>query len=238
MRIIKPSVEIIEQGQGLDGIYKQIEIAGRECYASTHKIGEDTARGFAVRMITSGHGAMLEHGTVYLKMPLEEFEGSDRICVAHGRTHAIAAGNTAYVTTNYRVLVERNCLDLLKYMCDTPLPEHELRVTARFNCQIAISREYNRHRVDSIAEQSTRYCNYSKDKYGNEIAINMPSWLLGREDEVSQSIAEKELAYYAQYMLSSKFDKVQPDKKWADIDYWLFANLAAEWSYMRLTECG
>lgn len=32
-------------------------------------------------------------------------------------------------------------------------------------------------RVHSIAEQSTRYCNYSKDKFGNEVTICIPSWL-------------------------------------------------------------
>ncbi len=33
MKIIKPSVEILEQQPGLDGIYKQIELAGREWQA-------------------------------------------------------------------------------------------------------------------------------------------------------------------------------------------------------------
>lgn len=32
-------------------------------------------------------------------------------------------------------------------------------------------------RVNSIAEQSTRYCNYSKDKFGNEVTFCIPSWL-------------------------------------------------------------
>ena len=34
MKLIKPSFEIIPQSEGLDGIYKQIEIAGRTCYKS------------------------------------------------------------------------------------------------------------------------------------------------------------------------------------------------------------
>lgn len=35
---------------------------------------------------------------------------------------------------------------------------------------------HNKLRVNSIAEQSTRYCNYSKDKFGGEIGVIVPSW--------------------------------------------------------------
>ena len=74
MRLIKPSWEIWEQEPGLIGIYRQIEYAGRICYKSSDKITEDSAKPFVDRMIKSGHGAMLEHGTVYLKIPIEEYE--------------------------------------------------------------------------------------------------------------------------------------------------------------------
>lgn len=67
MELIKPSFEIIEQEPGLDGVYKQIELAGRTCYKSEDKITENSAKEFVDRMIKSGHGAMLEHGTVYLE---------------------------------------------------------------------------------------------------------------------------------------------------------------------------
>lgn len=69
MKLIKPNVVILEQQPGLDGIYKQIELAGRNCYKSEDKITEDSAKAFVDRMIASGHGAMLEHGTVYLAIP-------------------------------------------------------------------------------------------------------------------------------------------------------------------------
>lgn len=71
MKLIKPYFEIIEQESGLEGIYKQIELAGRTCYKSEDKITPDSAKGFVDRMIKSGHGAMLEHGTVYLKADSE-----------------------------------------------------------------------------------------------------------------------------------------------------------------------
>ena len=68
MKIIEPSFEILEQKPGIDGIYKQIELAGRTCYKSENKITADSAKGFVERMISNKHYAMLEHGTVYLKM--------------------------------------------------------------------------------------------------------------------------------------------------------------------------
>ena len=69
MRIIEPSFEILEQLPGLDGVYKQIERAGRICYKSEDRITEDSAKEFVDRMVNSKHYAMLEHGTVYLMVP-------------------------------------------------------------------------------------------------------------------------------------------------------------------------
>ena len=74
MKLIKPKAEILIQQPGLEGIYKQIEWAGRHCYKSLDKITEDSAKPFVDRMIKSGHTAMLEAGTVYLKIPIEEYE--------------------------------------------------------------------------------------------------------------------------------------------------------------------
>ena len=73
MKLIQSSYSILEQKPGLDGIYEQIELAGRTCYKSKRPEGQ-TAKDFVDRMIKSGHGAMLEHGTVYLKIPIEEYE--------------------------------------------------------------------------------------------------------------------------------------------------------------------
>ena len=70
MKLINSKVEILEPtGYTIDDIYKQIEIAGRTCYKSEDKITPTSAKEFVDRMIKSGHGAMLEHGTVYLDMP-------------------------------------------------------------------------------------------------------------------------------------------------------------------------
>lgn len=66
MKLIKPSFEIWEQPSGLEGVYKQIERAGRICYKSEDKITEDSAKPFVDRMIKSGHGAMLELSLIHI----------------------------------------------------------------------------------------------------------------------------------------------------------------------------
>ena len=49
-------------------------------------------------------------------------------------------------------------------------------VTMKFVCDRGVSHEIVRHRVASFAQESTRYCNYSQDKFGKEITVIRPSW--------------------------------------------------------------
>lgn len=51
--------------------------------------------------------------------------------------------------------------------------EH-VSVTARFICDRGVSHEIVRHRIGSYSQESTRYCNYSGDKFGNEITVIQP----------------------------------------------------------------
>lgn len=49
-------------------------------------------------------------------------------------------------------------------------------VTMKFICDRGVTHEVVRHRVASFAQESTRYCNYAKDQFGNEITVVRPSW--------------------------------------------------------------
>lgn len=193
MKLIKQSFEILDQQCGLEGIYKQIERAGRTCYKSEDKITENSAKEFVDRMIKSGHGAMLEHGTVYLKFNVkdlyivgeEEYLNQQKklnnlINKYSINKYSIVKVNqyydTAFITTNYRVLVENGWLDDLQYICE-PTEYHEKRITVKFITDQGILREFTRHRVFSFAVESTRYCNYTKDKFSNEITFIQPNWI-------------------------------------------------------------
>lgn len=50
-------------------------------------------------------------------------------------------------------------------------------ITVKFTCDRITSQSIVRHRLASYAQESTRYCNYSKDKFGNELTFIIPSWL-------------------------------------------------------------
>lgn len=186
MKLINSSVTIKEQESGINGIYKQIEWAGRHCYKSLDKITENSAKEFVDRMIKLGHGAMLEHGTIYLTIDGEDPNLSKIQSNPHTKVNLVpyevltesnyTISYKAYITTNLRVLVENNLKELLCYQVE-PTEHHEKRITAKFICDRGISHEFVRHRVFSFAQESQRYCNYNKDKFNNELTFIKPTWL-------------------------------------------------------------
>lgn len=180
MKLIESKAELILQQEGLEGVYKQIEFCGRTCYKSEDKITEDSAKGFVERMIKSNHTAMLEQGTVYLDLPnsARNFNAAPSYALNQYSRLIVFQGKDRlhnYVTTNYRVLVENGWLEDLKYICE-PTQYHEKRYTMKFTTDRGVMAELTRHRAFSFSIESTRYCNYSKSKFGNEVTFIKPSW--------------------------------------------------------------
>ena len=226
MRLIKPYFEIWNQPSSLEGVYKQIERVGRVCFMSEDKISDDSAKSFVDRIVKSGHGAMLEHGTVYLDVPnsagdynLVPFFASNPyskvvIKPLDDRVHN-------YVTTNFRVIVENFAEeyipDILQYLCE-PTECHEKRITVHFVCDRGVSHEFVRHRVMSFAQESTRYCNYSKDKFGNELTFIEPCWLEDynyKDNTYNQLFIDSLRFAEAHYLdLLKKWDDKIPDKRY------------------------
>lgn len=229
MRIIKPSFEIWDQEEGLEGVYKQIERAGRVCYKSEDKITETSAKEFVERMIKSGHGAMLEHGTVYLLVEPDFANEDVRLWELANNKYSeitfVSSTDLNYITTNYRVLVENDWLDLLKYQCN-PTEYHKKRITVKFICDRGVSHEFVRHRVFSFAQESTRYCNYSKDKFGNEITYILPIWS-------TMPVGEYEVDCIALSKIGQKErEDYTPDEQFIE------AITNAEWNYFHLLQLG
>lgn len=191
MRLIKPKVEIINQEPGVEGLFKHMELCARTCYKSEDKITEDSARKFINNVIVArGHTAMLEHGTVYLRYDFKAYDNSNSIAYRlwskyneNQYSEAVQAqpipsvpDGFVAITTNYRVLLQNGWLDDLQYLCE-PTEYHTKRITVKFICDRGVSHEFVRHRVFSFAQESTRYCNYAKDKFGKECTFIIPSWL-------------------------------------------------------------
>lgn len=220
MKFIEPKVEYWEQGADMDAIWKHIARCVRVCYQSTPKNNNENDEQFVKRVILShepansvaNHLAMLEHGTIYLTIPKHLDEayhyGFDRFSKVIEPT----GGKVECITTNLRVIIERGYLDDLQWLSEPTW--HERRYTFCFTTNIGVSREFNRHRVNSIAEESTRYCNYSKDKFGNEVTFVKPAWYNNFSDEQKESYKEMlqnaEDAYLA---LLDKWDERKPDRR-------------------------
>ena len=210
MKIVSPNVELLRQEPGLKGIFKQIELAGRTCYKSEDKINDNSAKLFVERMIESKHYAMLEHGTVYLTLVINTrtrqktvhypwyynnaIATNDEVfsyiqCLFLGNKYSVVklsqnkdyTETTMCITTNYRVIVENGWQGIMNEFLSEPTLYHERRISLKFTINIGVTREGNRHRVNSIAEESTRYCNYSKDKFDNQVTYCKPSWITQEE---------------------------------------------------------
>ena len=177
MKLINQSAEIWEQPEGEIGIYKQIERAARLCYKSEDKVTEDSYKKFINMLNNKGHNSPFEHGTVYLTFTpsVAEWEAEKYKRNAYSKVRNNGRG-IVYITTNYRAIKENGWEEDLQYLCE-PTEYHERRISVHITTSIGISRELNRHRCHSICEESTRYCNYSKDKFGNELTFIIPNWV-------------------------------------------------------------
>ena len=185
MKVINASVQEIKQAPGIIGIYQHIEKCGRTCYKSEDKITEDSAMKFFKGLVNRKHYAMLEHGTVYFRFPFQaNDEAQDAISKVMNSKYSftkVGEDGNFYVTTNMRVLMEEvhNWVDslLYDYALEEPDDNHIRKYTAKFIISRGIANEFVRHRVFSFAQESTRYCNYSKDKFGGELTFIRPEWI-------------------------------------------------------------
>ena len=199
MKLIRQSAEIWQQPEGEVGIYKQVEKAARLCYKSEDKVTEDSYKRFIDMLNTNGHRSPLEHGTIYLQYevvkggcnPLSKYY-NDKYSKINCNANQLSV--RLFVTTNYRVIKEHGWEEDLKYLCE-PTEYHEKRISVHITTSRSISHELVRHRVFSFCQESQRYCNYSKDKFGNDVAFIIPTWVNtlcpNRENE-GPSIADME----------------------------------------------
>ena len=198
MRLINQSVEEWYCGYTLPEIWAHIARCARVCYQSTPRSNDETEEEFVKRVILRGysledigksrelqlklHLSVLEHGTVYLDIPnnvrtlefLDFFRNNNKYSKTY--QHGNLRRNSVAVTTNMRVIVENNLMPCLTYLC-APTEYHSLRTTCSIITDIGVARELARHRTHSISEESTRYCNYSKNKFGNELTFIKPCLL-------------------------------------------------------------
>jgi thymidylate synthase (FAD) len=188
MELIKQSFEFINQTDfSLVGIKKHIERCARVSYKSEDKITDTSYEKFVNMLESRGHDRPLEFGTVYLSRTSQKEDNMEwldkyaynpwsKFSFGNGSTRINGElRNTVYVTTNYRVIKEHHWEDDLQYLCE-PTEYHYKRYTIHMILDRGVMDEFRTHVGLSHLAESTRYCNYSKDKFGNEITFIKPCW--------------------------------------------------------------
>lgn len=244
MKIVEPQVELWKQEPTLEGAWHQIARATRVCYQSKPKDGESD-EAFVNRVILEPatredgsidfdkcHGAMLEHGTIYLTIPsshiytITHYTYNKYSKVIWDRKHV---DTYIYVTTNMRVIIENNWQDDLKFIS---APTHHVkRTTFSVITDIGVTRELNRHRVNSIAEQSTRYCTYSADKFGNEITYTTNDFLASCMNDLHFDGFTIDSYFFRELCEDIANNEIN---HWDSSIYYVFGLLAAEFAYLGL----
>lgn len=243
MKLLGPHFEIWEQctSSPVEDMWKHIARCTRVCYQSEKKDNNESEEEFVKRVILrhnpwnsiKNHLSVLEHGTVYLKRKIDYSDIDYNTFETWYEVNPYSRVNydygICYITTNFRVIVENELFNDLKYIC-APTDFHTRRVTVSFITNVGVTREFNRHRVHSPSEESTRYCNYNKRQDG-QIKFTLPAWLLNEEN--------------LPYIESHQFDKISSYcedilenesliDNWCDIDYYLFALTVTEFCYNSL----
>lgn len=189
MKLIKQSFQFVNQkGFTLKDIYKHIEYCARISYKSQDKITDTSYEKFVNMLESRGHDRPLEFGTVHLKMPEHAFRSLIDILIS-SRTYndlwihykvveTWEEGYTVYVTTNYRYykLMWNQMNTLSEYFDKTDSEYYPKRYTVHMILSRGVMDEFRTHVGLSHLAESTRYCNYSKDKFGNEITFIKPCW--------------------------------------------------------------
>ena len=185
MKLIKQSFEFINQTDfSLVGIKKHIERCARVSYKSEDKITDTSYEKFVNMLESRGHNRPLEFGTVHLKMMLPDFQTFIHSVLTIGMFNNIwikhaYKGDTIYITTNYRYYLDiiKYFPNVKEYFTEEDNEYYPKRYTVHMILDRGVMDEFRTHVGLSHLAESTRYCNYSKDKFGNELTFIKPCWL-------------------------------------------------------------
>ena len=189
MKLIKQYCYLDDQDDFSEiGIKKFIEKQAKTCYQSTHTITEDSYEKFVQRMIDSDHSRTLEMGTVHLKMLRPTFASFIwYLSLSKDFSSQWLQWNSekeyTYITTNYRYFLRlKNIFDESNFEFTNyfTTEDNELfpkRHTIHFITDRGTMDSFRTHVGMSSLAESTRYCRYANDKFGNELTYIIPNWI-------------------------------------------------------------
>ena len=185
MKLIKQSFEILEQKDfTIKGIKQFIERCARVSYKSEDKMTDTSYEKFVSMLVKRDHARPLEFGTVHLKMILPDFQGFMNSLLTLGILNDIwikstYVGDIIYITTNYRYYLDitKHLPNVREYFTEEDNEYYPKRYTVHMILDRGVMDEFRTHVGLSHLAESTRYCNYSKDKFNNEVTFIHPCWL-------------------------------------------------------------
>lgn len=86
--------------------------------------------------------------------------------------------------------------------------EHE-KISIRMTCDLGVYKDLTRHRIASFSIESTRYCNYGKDKFDNEMKFIKPCNI---EDENNLATWKECMKHIETYYMLMSNNKAKPDE--------------------------
>lgn len=185
MKLIKQSFEILKQKDfSLIGIKKFIERCGRVCYKSEDRITDDSYEKFVNMLVKRDHARPLEFGTVHLKISsgmlfdkflqdLVDYKLYNPAWIKYKKLPEYT-----YITTNYRHYLQiiKKCPYIAEYFTEQDNCYYPSRYTVHMVLSRGVMDEFRTHVSLSHLAESTRYCNYSKDKFDNQVTFVIPNW--------------------------------------------------------------
>lgn len=262
IKVVNPSVELWKQdGYTLDAIWKHIARCARVCYQSVPKNNGETDYGFLVRTLFKGsdvvnqlyntkdiikcHLSVCEHATVHLKFPTFMPRAAamwKRVYEHNKYSRTNNHDDYFYVTTNLRVIIENYAIDTLDFIDATPnCPYYIPRPTICFITDIGASRELNRHRANSVSEESTRYCAYDKGKFGNGITVAKLPWIKTIDTNDEFNVTTYHNGFYSDeeiYDKSTHLIEAKNTDNWVAVDWFLYGLQICDLVYRKTRELG
>lgn len=182
MKLVKQDFEILEQKDfTLKGIKQFIERCGRVCYKSEDRITDTSYEKFVNMLESRDHSRPLEFGTVRLRVPEDDWldivnSDDNRDVINPMWIKYRYYGGDYFVTTNYRLYKGKEWL-FKPYLDELNSEYYPKRYTVHMILSRGVMDEFRTHVGLSHLAESTRYCNYSKDKFDNQVTFIIPSWL-------------------------------------------------------------
>jgi thymidylate synthase (FAD) len=222
------------QEPGVEGAYKAARDAAAVSYQTDTNKMKLAPKDFCEQVLmTNGHGRPMEFGTVYLKVEIptdmqtiDVYKYNEN---KYTKVNQVYDADTEhivmYVTTNLRVLMQgdydidqdawkngydKNWFDDLKYWCE-PTEHHFRRHTFTMLMSRGCTDDFRTHIEQSSICESTRYCNYSKGKYGNELTFIWPYWIDADMDDFNNGRGTLYEEYKAMRTAGCTYDKSKPD---------------------------